>query len=155
MPSIGTYSRSDRLLNCRIGSANRWEFWPLEKSDVSTGKIRYGYQKVPARIEKKRGRCRQPPGILFEATHATAVGRRRQNQRQGQPESSGADAKEEGGEEDDEDPGVRPRKRQLDEAEGGRGKGSLNKLYWILCIGSSETMQNDHLCLFSEIILKL
>ena len=43
MPSVGTYSRSDRLLNCRIGGANRWEFWPLEKSDVSTGKIRYGY----------------------------------------------------------------------------------------------------------------
>ena len=49
MPSVGTYSRSDRLLNCRIGSANRWEFWPLEKSDVSTGKIRYGYAAVQER----------------------------------------------------------------------------------------------------------
>ena len=44
MPSVGTYSRSDRLLNCRIGGSNRWEFGLLEKSDVSAGKIRYGYK---------------------------------------------------------------------------------------------------------------
>ena len=44
MPSVGTYCRSDRLLNCRIGGANRWEFELLEKSDVSTGKKQYGYK---------------------------------------------------------------------------------------------------------------
>ena len=51
-----------------------------------------------------------------------------------QLQSSGArrrlgDTKEEGDEEEarDEDPGERPRKRQLGEAEGRRGKGMLNK----------------------------
>ena len=39
----------------------------------------------------------------------------------------GADTKEEGDEVEDEDPGVRPRIRQLGEAEGSGGKGALNK----------------------------
>ena len=44
----------------------------------------------------------------------------------------GANTKEEGDEEEalDEDPGARPRIRQLGEAEGRGGKGVLNKFYW-------------------------
>ena len=43
LPVDGGERKFDRLLNCRIGGSNRWEFGLLEKSDVSTGKIRYGY----------------------------------------------------------------------------------------------------------------
>ena len=33
MPSIGTYHRSDRILNCRIGATNRWGFQPWKVFD--------------------------------------------------------------------------------------------------------------------------
>ncbi len=46
MPSIGTYHKSDRILNCRIGATNRWGFQPWKGFDFPLeicGKFRYGY----------------------------------------------------------------------------------------------------------------
>ena len=50
MPSIGTYCRSDRLLNCRIGGTNRWDFWLLEKDGFSAGNFRHGYHESVFRV---------------------------------------------------------------------------------------------------------
>ena len=67
MPSVGTYCRSDRLLNCRIGGANRWEFWLLEKSDI---RIRF-FSKLYHFFLQKTTFFSKPNSALFDRSHCS------------------------------------------------------------------------------------